>query len=724
MDRQKLSRQLMETFVVELDEHVRSLNSALLAAEQRGGHVSPDDLAELQRVLHSLKGAARSVDVRIVEAACHRVEELLGRIRVGDLRLDAETLNLLFGVADALHDVGTRLRQGQDPALPGSPLETLLPALGARVAEATPSLGSVTASPAASGPAPVTGGYVRVSARKLDVLLNMSGELLTARRRLAQGQIDGDALAAEVQRARREWRRAHSVLAPAGAGDPDGPMGTMAGALTAIETHVENLLTRLRTQEQILDKMARSLDHEIHQLLLQPFSEACEGLDRAVRDLALATGKEVDFVVEAGEVAVDRSILQSLRDPLLHLVRNAIDHGIETPSERQANGKPRRGRIVVRTLLKGSEVEVAVEDDGRGIVLDAVADAARRRSLSVPEDTAEATRLIFRPGFSTVSNVSEVSGRGVGLDVVKSRIRGMGGSVDVSSRPGAGTLFVLRLPLTLTRTRAVVVRTAGQIFAIPVAGVEALLLHDSSDVRLVDGRPMLLVDNRPVPAASLREILGFPRLPSWSEDLKTPYVVLRDGDERAAFAVDEFLDEQEVVVKKLGARLPDVPYASGATIAAEGRIALILSPAALVRGIGRDDRGSPVPGTPPPPETGRRRVLVVDDSLTARTLERNILEAAGYDVATAVDGAEAWRMLLQHSFDLVVADLDMPGMDGLELTRTVRANVQLAAVPVLIVTGRENPEDRKQAMQAGADAYLPKSTFDDTALLDAVTRLI
>lgn len=724
MDRQELTQRLMETFVVELDEHVRSLNGVLLAVEQGGGRVAPDQWAEVQRAVHSLKGAARAVDVRIVEAACHRVEDILVTIRIGDRPLDAAVVDLLFGLADGLVEVGARLRHGQGAALPGSRLEALLPALDAtREKGAAASHQPVRAPSPDPSPPPMSEGYVRVPARKLDVLLNRSAELLVASRRLGRRRHDADAVMADVQHAQREWRNLRTALLETG--DAESALVTMPSALTAIESRVEKLATRLRVQEQTLDKAANLLDDEIQRLRLQPFHEACEGLDRATRDLAHAVGKEVRLVIEGGDVALDRSILQALRDPLLHLVRNAIDHGLEDPDDRQIQGKPSRGRITVRAVLKGSEVEVAVEDDGRGIGLEAVADAARRRDLTVPEETADATRLIFRPGFSTASNLSEVSGRGLGLDVVKSRIGAVGGAVDVSSRPGKGTCFLLRLPLTLTRTRVVLVRCCGgQMFAVPVAGVQTLLIHDSSPVPSVDGRPMLFVDHRPVPAATLEEMLGAGPPSTWGDSQRTLHVVLTDGEQRAALAVDELVDEQEVVVKTLGSRLRGVPGISGAAIVAEGQIALILSPAALIAAIGRSGGRFRAPKTAPYPTAGSRRVLVVDDSLTARTLERSILEAAGYEVAVAVDGTEAWRMLEERCFAVVVADLDMPGMDGLELTRAIREHDNLAALPIVIVTGRESPEDRERALQAGADAYLHKSTVDEGALLDAIARLV
>jgi two-component system chemotaxis sensor kinase CheA len=752
MDREDLARRLMATFLGELDEHVRALNRDLLALEKDPGDRRAELLKSLYRTAHSLKGAARSVNVDVIEAACHRLEEILGGARDGTCPLDPTLVQLIFTAADGLEEAGRRLRDKQDAA--GSALEALLPGLDAAARAGLPVAVPPAAAPApaassAGGKPPDDEGYVRVPVEKLDALLAGSGELLVARRRVAKRHEDMVGLLGAAHDSLTMWQRLETTLrslaVPSGRGAgadrsgrrrgstilvaPTGgalpPLGRMGDDLKRMGRALESLLGGLQGDQRDLDKAAGPLEEGIRRARMLPFAEACEGLERGVRDLSRAAGKEVDVAIEGGDVELDRSILQGLRDPLLHLVRNAVDHGVEPPVERQALGKPRRARITVAAVLKGTRVEITVEDDGRGLDLAAIAERARHKRMPVAEDPAELARLLFLPGFSTVPLVTEVSGRGVGLDVVKNGVDGLHGSVDVSSEPGRGVRFVLAVPLTLTTIRVLLVGCAGEVFALPSAGVHRLLRAGPAELDSVEGREVVRTEDAPLPAVSLAEVLGIPATEAAPPGARAPFVVLSDGEHDAAFAVGELIVEQEVVVKSLGRRLRRVRNVTGATVLPTGRVALILSPAGLVReALGR----APGRALPPAPDEGaeapRRRLLVVDDSVTTRSLERSILEAAGYEVTVAIDGAEAWRTLQEQGSDLVVADIEMPRMDGFALAEAIRGSTRFRDLPVVLVTARESDQDRARGLEVGADAYLPKSTFDQTVLLQTIAQLL
>ena len=485
--------------------------------------------------------------------------------------------------------------------------------------------------------------------------------------------------------------------------------------LRQMEKDLERLAAAMAGDGRVLKEAAGAIDDEVRRVRMLPFAEACQGLDRMVRDLAQGAGKDVELVLQGGDVELDRSVLEGLKDPLRHLVRNAVDHGAEPAAERRAAGKPPFLRLTVAAVVRGAQVEVAVEDDGRGIDLNALRQFVRKKGLPEPADERELAHAIFLPGLSTSRYITDVSGRGVGLDVVKSRVESLHGTVDLSFTQGRGTRFTLSVPLTLTTLRVLLVGAGGQTFALPAANVLKLVRAEPSQVRSVEGRQMLALGGTPVPLASLTDTLGLraptPTLPregggspsfslpprggGWGWGGKVPVVVLAAGEKRIAFVVEEFQAEQEVVIKSLGARIRRTRFISAGTILPSGKIALVLNVPNLVRG-GLRRPTSPALAAPADRDArpAKKRILVVDDSLTTRALEKSILEAAGYDVAAAADGAAAWQLLQEQGADLVVSDVDMPRMDGFELTEAVRGSPRFRGLPVVLVTARETESDK------------------------------
>lgn len=766
MDREKqdrLAKRLLATFQEELGEHIRALNENLLALEKAPQAPEREErLKSLFRAAHSLKGAARSVALRPIEEMCHHLEEVLRSVQQGSVALEAEVFALVYRAADALEDARARIAAGRT-LVPG-PLQEVAPLLAgigrgsprplapavAPPAPATaptappPARPSSPAGPPPPFPAPpaaddapgaASGGEaaVRVQAVKLDRLLARSGELIVAGRRLegADAALDaaGEALARlhrAFQRAKEEVRRGPGG-APGGGARPALPaaFGRLEEDIRAARTEIERLEARLKGDRRAVGRAAARVDEEVRRARLLPFAEACEGLERAVRDLAKEKGKGVEVVLEGASIEVDRSILDALRDPLLCLARNAVDHGIEAPEARRRCGKPERGRIVVSAALRGARIEVSVADDGAGVDLDAVRAMARRRGLPEPRDERACVDLLFEPGFSTAARVTEISGRGVGLDIVKNRVRALHGTVDISFEAGRGSRVALALPLTLTTIRALLVAAGGETYAIPGASVVRLLRLDRSEIRAAGGRDVISAgDGPPVPIVSLARVLGLRgREPAARAAGRVPAVVL-GAPARAAFAVDELIGEREILVKTLGPRLRSLRTVAGATVLETGKVALILGAAELVRTALEQPGEAPLSAASGAPPAAARRILLADDSVTTRSLERAILEAAGYEVLTAVDGEDAWRMLKERGADLVVSDIDMPRMDGLTLCRTIRGAKRFRDLPVVLVTALESEPDRARGAEAGADAYIVKSGFDQRDLLRTIDALL
>jgi chemotaxis protein histidine kinase CheA len=468
-------------------------------------------------------------------------------------------------------------------------------------------------------------------------------------------------------------------------------------------------------------------------LAMVPVHRVVAGFPALVREVATVTGKEVSLVIEGADVELDVRVLDGVADALRHLVTNAVDHGCEPPQERMAAGKPRRATVTVAARQAGSTVVIEVADDGWGIDDEALRSAAVRHGLGGADvaslSGAALHRVLFVPGFSTRTDVTETSGRGVGLDVVRTAVEGLGGSVDVENRSGAGTRFVLTLPVTLGVVRCLVVRVGQERYAVPLGGVLETVSMADLDVHEIAGSLVVARDDDTIPLADLGEVLGV-------RGSRSPRAVVlaRLTGEPVAWSVDEVEGEREVVVKPLGDFLGQVPGTSGATIDDDGSVLLLVD----LRELAARWAASPLPSAVPNLATadeqsrdvrrasgeGRARVLVVEDSIGVRELQRTILEGAGYDVVTAVDGLDGAGRLDQAPVDLVLSDVEMPGMDGFTLTRTIRKTRGWENVPVVIMTSRGDDADKRAGLDAGCDAYLLKSEFDQHALVDTVRRLV
>ncbi len=697
MDKDELTRRLMGVFLDEMEEHVAAWNRDLLALERTESRDERDALVRsLFRTAHSLKGAARSVGLGPLEQLCHRLESRLATVRDGSEPMDDALVERLLAAGDVIADAREQLRRGR-------PLEHV-GGLDLSSVRQTPSAAS---EPPARDQAAVGAAPLRVAAEKLDALLLHTGELRAASTKLDARSEDVHSLRDRVRRMRRTADAA------------------TAETMRQIEHDLDRLAMRLRAEARTVVHATREVEAGVRATRMMPFHHACEGLDRIVRDAARASGKEAALAIDGGAVEVDRAVVEALRDPLVHLVRNAVVHGIEHAADRRAAGKRERGRVTISASLRGSEVAISVGDDGAGLDLDAIARRAGDRGVAVPREKDEIARLVFVAGLSTARNVDELSGRGVGLDVVKARVEAIHGGIDIATAPGEGTLVTVAVPLTLSTVQSLVLRVGPHAFALPTTHVRTMCRVDPGRVMTVDRRSTLVMDGTAVPFGTLHEALGLPPPPAPEPGALLQVIVAVAAAGVVALRVDELVDVQSVVVEGLGPRILDARNVAGVTVLSSGELALILSGGDLVRSaLAARAAGASGTAAVAPRRRAERRLLVADDSATTRALERTILEAAGYRVVVAPDGEAAWRLLQEQGADLVVSDVEMPGLDGFELTRRIRESARFRELPIVLLTALARDEDRLAGLEAGANAYLVKSAFDQSELLRVIEELL
>jgi two-component system chemotaxis sensor kinase CheA len=495
----------------------------------------------------------------------------------------------------------------------------------------------------------------------------------------------------------------------------------------ALDNNFGALLSLSEQDHRILTAMMASVLESARKLSLVPFFSLLEGFPKLVRDLCRDRGKDAELVVTGGEIETDRRILEEIKDPLIHLLRNCIDHGIETSAERERKGKAPKGTITVSITPKdGNKVEVLLSDDGSGIdvakirsVAAATWEGPKEQMASLSDE--DVLPFIFQSGVSTRPIITNLSGRGLGLAIAREKVEKLGGTLSVKTSPTGGTTFRIVLPLTLATFRGVLVRTGELFFIIPTSYVERVTRVKRGDIKTVENRETIRYGGEVLSLARFRDIL---ELNGAASDLaeQLHVLILRAAGERIAFQVDEILSEQEVLAKPFGPQLSRVRNLAGATVLGTGKAVPIVNVHDLIKSAVKS-AGSPAP-VAPPAQAVRKSILIAEDSITSRTLLKNIVESAGYQVKTAVDGLDAYTTLKAGDFDLVVSDVEMPRMTGFDLTEKIRADKKLSEMPVVLVTALDSLEDRERGIDVGANAYIVKSSFDHGDLLQVIQRLI
>ena len=564
------------------------------------------------------------------------------------------------------------------------------------------------------------GQSIRIEASKVYELIDQAGEAVIGEVRLEEVSRKLTELSRDTEaRLRRLRHRVTEVPS-------DGHLELLDELRQRLSVLVAQLTETVLSQTRALDR----LQEQAMGLAMLPTATIFSPFPRLVRNLSRELGKEVELILDGGGTELDKQVLEQIVDPIRHLLINAVDHGIEHPDERERMGKPRRGTVKVIARHRGRQVVIEVSDDGKGIDPEKVRSAALKKGLVEANDelsTQEILSLLFRPGFSTASLITDTSGRGVGLDVVKEAVDRLKGTVEVTSVVGRGTTFTITLPITLAIVDVLLVLAGEQDFAIPVASVEEVLVPADHEVQEIAGRRCIVWREQAIALFDMTELLG---IEAANPEEDAPILVLSSGTRRVAVRVDALLGQQEIVIKGLGSFLPRVRHIAGCSILGDGRVVLVLDPNELVDSARRPSRGptrAPMKRhqlTRAIEERPKRRLLVVDDSLAIREMLRSIFEAAGYEVVLAPDGEAALQLIKTSKVDGVVTDIEMPKMNGFDLTASIRERPDTADLPVIIVTGLAKDEDKRRGLEVGANAYIVKSSFDQTALLDAVKSLV
>ncbi|MFM1805622.1 MAG: Gliding motility regulatory protein [Planctomycetota bacterium] len=760
---------LHELFRAEAEQHAAALSEGLVALEASS---DPSAVEPLMRAAHSIKGAARVIGLEIAVGLSHAMEDVLvamqrGREQIASGRIDqllrgTDLLASLARVDEAAVPEWTSsqaaaiaaLVEALRGAVPAQPPATIAaapgvvdsvvvdsavvdsPAVDSTAVDSTalesPSAGRAESMPTAAQPTTARVASVRIESEKLDRLLQLAGETMLESRRLAGVRDEALDLKQLLAQLGREVDRVRAATA-----DGSAVGGVAARAHALIERSREGVLAHLATIEDAIrrgEETSTELYNEVLASRMRPFGDLAAGLPRSVRDLSRALGKDVRIEIRGESVPVDRDVLARIEAPLNHMIRNAIDHGIESADERRAAGKPAQATVRVEARHQAGQLRIVVSDDGRGIDLDALRQRIVQRALAPAEmaeglDRDELLEFLFLPGFSTASRVTEVSGRGVGLDVVQSVAREIGGTARISTELGRGTAFELVLPVTLSVIRALLAEIAGEILAFPLARIERVIRLGSGDMQTVEGCMQCMIDGAAVgviDAAQLME-LGEAARDRPAKGMHDTVVVLGSGSERFGLAVDEVAGEEDLVVRALDERFGKVPHLSAAALREDGEPVLIVDTEDILQSLRvqlgqgqvRAARRRIAPQT-----EARFRALVVDDSATVREVERQLLARMGFEVVTAVDGVDGWNTLREGGFDLVVSDIDMPRMNGIEFVRTLRADDRFARIPVIVVSYKDREEDRLAGLEAGATAYLTKGSFQDSSFTDTVRDLV
>ena len=718
---------LLALFTQEIDDQCAAMERVLLTLEQ-----APDRLelvAPLMRAAHSIKGAARAVRNEPAVALAHAMEDRLSAVQKAAVAVDEALLELALRCVDGLRHLG---HDRPDAAAQALALRQQLAAAPApRAASVAP------ASPVADAPIPGAASYIdvedtdpvlRVKASHLGQLVALAGTGMVENRRLQP-------FAERQQRLRRDLgemqRRVDELHHELGAPGPQTGVGMqlaeLRNQLSHSRVHVNQWLDEFGAYQRESADLTERLYHGAARTRLRPFADIADAYPRMVRDLARRLGRKAHVVLHGEQLAVDRDVLERLDAPLTHLLRNAIDHGIEPPAARRAAGKPEEGSITVAAAYRAGMLAIEVADDGAGIGFERVRERLRiDRGLGEAEAAALDHELLadalFTAGFSTREDVSEISGRGVGLDVVRQMLKQLDGSVRLDSIAGAGTRFSLLVPISRAVTRAVVVGVAGETYAFPLLRIERLLRAEAGEVQHREGMHYVSTQGQNIGLVSLAEQLGLETHATRAghHDI----VVIAQEGRRAGFIVDSVLGEFDLATRPLDPRLGRVADISAMALLPDGQPVVMLDIEDLMHSALERERAQGVQPQRDDAAPRLRRVLVVDDSISVRELVRQLLVGRGYEVQVCVDGMDAWARLRDWPCDLVVTDVDMPRMDGIELTRSIKQDPRLRTLPVVIVSYRDRPEDRARGLEVNADAYLTKSDFQEHGFLDVVQQLI
>jgi len=742
-------KNLIALFKVETDDHLIKLDNGLVDLEKQ-----PDNLElvrSLNREVHTLKGAARVFGFIKIQDIAHRIEDIFEEVGGKRVVFSSLMADRIFKGLDAIRTILEKVVQEKEIDVDVSGLcRDLEACLAAKKEIGTPRKSEPTKEQEggktqgevvnlmSQGENPLLSAqrdeYIRVPLSRVDKLLYLVGEVvinkMKSSAKIAQAK-KLSKLSKEVQKSIFSLGEAIKKEFSPHDGEVTKWLSQCDAQIHKLREHTLMLYDHVSIEAFHLDPVIDELQARVKEIKMLPLSTVFDAFPRMVRDIASQQGKEINLVISGEETELDKKVIEGIKTSLIHILRNCIDHGIEEPEVRIAFGKPKYGTIKISAFHEGDNVVITVEDDGRGIDTDQITQTALKKRLATSEDLKgmtdkEVLNIVFMNGYSTSPIVTDVSGRGMGLDIVRQDIINLKGRVILDTQKNRATKFTLVLPLTIAIIQVLLVKVQNMLFALPMLSVTESVKVNMEDVSTIEGRMAIPFREHIVPLVRLNEVLGLP--PARDEEgnaKKTMLVVMVTSlDRRVGFIVDEILGDEEVFIKSLGKHLGKVKNVSGAIIMATGEVAVVLD----IEDLLAHNALSPqmVKEKMPPPKVKRKekRILVVEDAFSTRELEKSILETHGYLVDTAVDGLDALNRITGNKYDLIVSDIEMPRMDGFELCKTLKKNEGFKDIPFVMVTALQKEEDKRRGMEVGAAAYIVKSAFEQTNLLDTIERLV
>lgn len=750
-------KRLQATFRIEANDHIHELTSGLLELEKSLDIEKNRSLLELIfREAHSLKGAARSVNMKDIESVCQVLESIFGALKNKRVTLTSEDFDLIHQAINNISilvsgdeagsnenykniinqlktilEVGSGINKEQTTFIVNSPVDVM---------PVAPILHEVhDSNEIISEEKHSQIGTVRISTAKIDPLFLQAEQMIQSKIAATQRSVELNDLIDFIDSWKSELRRFNTRRSIDNMTQLKEVHELNTEKINQIETHIIAVAHAAEADQRLLGRMIDDHLESMKSILMLPVSTITEGFPKIIRDLSRSQAKEVELIILGKETEVDKRILEELKDPLIHLLRNCVDHGVQKSSEREQSNKTSPARITLSfNATESHHLEIVISDNGAGINLENVRKAAIKAGV-IDYDSLEKLNpqetlmLIFQSGVSTSKMITDISGRGLGLAIVREKAEKLGGSVSVESHPGKGTTFRFLLPLTLATFRGILVRMADYLVAVPMVNVERVVKVNRELIQTVENRETVMIDGQIRKVVYMSDVLGLSGVKGISSKKKNndaeslnniQLLILAHANNQIAFIVDEVLEERQILVKDLGKQLSRVRNISGATVLGSGAIVPVINVSDLMESAIRTEKPVREITDATNEIVEIYKILVVDDSITSRTLIKNILESAGYQVETAVDGVDAYTKTLVGEFDLIVSDVDMPRMNGFELATKIRSDKNNSELPIVLVTALESSEDREHGIDVGANAYIVKSSFDQSNLLEVIKKLI
>jgi len=729
-------RNLRSTFSIEAHDHMRNISLAIIELETaEDSHERKTIIETIYREFHRLKGAARAVDISEIETICHMLESIFADIKKEILVISIEMFDIFNRTLDVLEEILlldidesfdiSELMQELTNIKDNDIIENIEPiqkeesfsykeVLKEVAIEKKQEINDKNLNDKTSlENIQVKQSFhdngmeqIRVSKNKLDSILLQGEEMLYAKLSIKQRESEIRELKAFLE----DWKQKNNY-----------------DNLKGLDKRIDSLLISTMNDGQVVETMLNRFIEDVKDLMLLPFSSIIDIFPRMVRDISRKLGKDIDFSYSG--VEIDRRILEELKDPLIHIIRNSVDHGIESLEERKNSNKSTKGTISLNILQIGSShVQIQIIDDGAGINIEKLKNIAVENKISSKSEVDlltdhDAQMLIFKSGMSTKDIITDLSGRGLGLAIVREKIEKLEGSIHVTSEKNRGTVFEILLPITISTSRGILIKVLKQDFVVPTSKVEKVIKVNKDLIKIIENRATITLDEHIIPIVKLQDIL---QIQGNKENEETKFIsllIVNELEKKIAFSVDEIIIEQEVLVKQFNKQLTKVRNISGATILGTGEVVPILEVQDLIKS-SLNVVSNILNMRKNEEQVSKKSVIVVEDSITSRTLLKNVLENNGYKVKTSVDGIEGWKAIKNEKFDLIISDIEMPRMDGFELTSKVRSDEETAEIPVILVTSLDSKEDTERGIEVGASAYIVKSNFQQNNLIEVIKKLI